>query len=75
MPIDARRIALATFIPLGVIAMIAVYVAVPRGSATELSKQTHFVGGSDATVLIYFATAKGIFHLWTYPKEKLPSRR
>jgi hypothetical protein len=41
MPIVARGIALATFIPLGVIAMIAVYVAVLRRGAMELSKQAH----------------------------------
>jgi hypothetical protein len=41
MPIAARGIALATFIPLGVIAMIAVYVAILRRGATELSRPTH----------------------------------
>jgi len=41
MPIAARGIALATFIPLGVIAMVAVYVAILLRGATELSKQTH----------------------------------
>jgi glycosyl transferase family 87 len=41
MPIAARGIALATFIPLGVIAMIAVYVAILRRGAMELGKQTH----------------------------------
>ena len=41
MPIAARGIALATFIPLGVIVMIAVYVAILLRGATELSKQTH----------------------------------
>ena len=40
-PIVARGIALATFIPLGVIAMIAVYVAILRRSAMELGKQGH----------------------------------
>jgi alpha-1,2-mannosyltransferase len=38
MPISARGIALATFIPLGVIAMIAVYVALLRRGAMQLSK-------------------------------------
>jgi len=41
MPITARGIALATFIPLGVIAMIAVYVALLRRGAMQLSKQAH----------------------------------
>ena len=41
MPIAARGIALATFIPLGVIAMIAVYVAILHRGAMELSKQAH----------------------------------
>src|SRR5690348_14408337 len=41
MPIAARGIALATFIPLGVIALVAVYVAILRRGATELSKPTH----------------------------------
>jgi len=41
MPISARGIALATFIPLGVIAMIAVYVALLRRGAMQLSKQAH----------------------------------
>jgi hypothetical protein len=41
MPIAARGIALGTFIPLGVIAIIAVYVAILRRSAMELSKQAH----------------------------------
>jgi hypothetical protein len=41
MPVGARGIALATFIPLGVIAMIAVYVMILRQGAIELSKQTH----------------------------------
>jgi alpha-1,2-mannosyltransferase len=40
MPIAARGIALATFIPVGVIAMIAVYVAVLRRGAIDLSKPT-----------------------------------
>jgi hypothetical protein len=40
MPVAARGVALATFIPLGVIAMIAVYVAILRRGATEQSKQT-----------------------------------
>jgi hypothetical protein len=41
MPIAARGIALATFVPVGVIAMIAVYVAVLRRGAIDLSKSTH----------------------------------
>jgi hypothetical protein len=41
VPIAARGIALAMFIPLGVIVMIAVYVAILLRGATELSKQTH----------------------------------
>jgi hypothetical protein len=41
MPITARGIALATFIPLDVIAMIAVYVALLRRGAIQLSKQAH----------------------------------
>ena len=41
MPIAARGIALATFVPLGVIAMIAVYVAILRRGAMQLSKQAH----------------------------------
>jgi len=40
MPIAARQIALATFIPLGVIAMIAVYIAILRRGTLELSEQT-----------------------------------
>jgi glycosyl transferase family 87 len=39
MPIAARGITLATFIPLGVIAMIAVYVAILRRGTLDLSKQ------------------------------------
>jgi hypothetical protein len=41
MPIAARGIALATFVPLGVIAMIAVYVAILRRGVMELGKQAH----------------------------------
>jgi len=41
MPIAARGIALATFIPVGVIAIIAVYVAILRRGAIELAKPTH----------------------------------
>jgi ABC-type multidrug transport system permease subunit len=41
MPIVTRGIALATFVPLGVIAMIAVYVALLRRGAMQLSKQAH----------------------------------
>jgi hypothetical protein len=41
MPITARGIALATFIPVDVIAMIAVYVALLRRGAMQLSKQAH----------------------------------
>jgi len=41
MPIATRGIALATFVPLGVIAMIAVYVAILRRGAMQLSKQAH----------------------------------
>jgi alpha-1,2-mannosyltransferase len=40
MPIVARGIALATFIPLGVVIMIAVYIAILRRAAMELSRQT-----------------------------------
>jgi alpha-1,2-mannosyltransferase len=40
MPIAARGIALATFIPLGIIAMIVVYVVILRKGALQLSKQT-----------------------------------
>jgi len=49
MPIAARAIALATFIPLGVIAMIAVYVAILRKGAMQLSKQTQTPATSTAT--------------------------
>jgi hypothetical protein len=41
MPIAARGIALATFVPLGVIAMIAIYVAILRRGVMELGKQAH----------------------------------
>jgi hypothetical protein len=41
MPITACGIALAIFIPLGVIAMIAVYIALLRRGAMQLSKQAH----------------------------------
>src|SRR5262249_19544744 len=41
MPIAARGIALATFIPVGVIAMIAFYATILRRGATELGKQAH----------------------------------
>src|SRR5258707_15489675 len=41
MPIAARGIALATFVPLGVIAMVAVYVAILRRGVMELDKQAH----------------------------------
>jgi hypothetical protein len=41
MPIVTRGIALATFVPLGVIAMIAVYVAILRRGAMQLGKQAH----------------------------------
>jgi alpha-1,2-mannosyltransferase len=40
MPIVARGIALATFIPLGVVTMIAVYIAILCRAAMELSRQT-----------------------------------
>jgi hypothetical protein len=40
MPIAARGISLATFIPLGVIAMIAVYIAILRRGTLDLRKQT-----------------------------------
>ena len=39
VPIVTRGIALATFIPLGVIAMIAVYVAILRRGAMEMSER------------------------------------
>jgi hypothetical protein len=41
MPIAARGIALATFVPLGVIAMITIYVEILRRGAMQLDKQAH----------------------------------